>query len=269
MGAYRSGSIFRAGPVMRLDARTASVVGIRLTRGQGSVLSTVVDQSTHPSPAAVRLRRPGWRDPRLLVGLMLIAGSVCLGSWLMTVAGRTTQVYAADGPLVPGEPVDPAHLLLQEVRLPEGAGAYLTPDDVSRGLVAVRTVGDRELVPVSAVARADIVDVRPIAVTPGGALSSGVVEGSLVDLWFIPDPAGQGATSRSSGGTSGSDDVPRQLAAGLTVAEVVKPDGAFSVGSRATVQVLVPVGDLGPVLQALAGHGSVQVVSVPGSVRRP
>src|SRR5699024_7184933 len=35
-----------------------------------------------PSPAAVRLRRPGWRDPRLLLGVVLVAASVALGSSL-------------------------------------------------------------------------------------------------------------------------------------------------------------------------------------------
>ncbi|HEY3436154.1 MAG TPA: hypothetical protein VGK35_00585 [Actinotalea sp.] len=240
-------------------ARTSVVV----EQGGRGLLSTVVDQSTHPSPPALRLRRPGWRDPRLLVGVLLVAASVSLGSWLMTAAGHTTQVYAADGPLVPGEVVDPAHLVVQDVRLPGTAGAYLTPDDLAEDLVAVRTVGDGELVPVSALARADAVGVRPVAVTPDGALSSGVVEGSLVDLWFVADPVDQG------GRATAGDPAPRLLSSGLTVAEVVEPDGAFSVGSRATVQVLVPTTDLPGVLQALADDGSVQVVAVPGSVRRP
>src|SRR5690606_13585820 len=56
-----------------------------------------------PSPAAPRLRRPGWRDPRLAFGLLLVAGSVALGSWAVSSAGRTVAVYAVAETVTPGD----------------------------------------------------------------------------------------------------------------------------------------------------------------------
>jgi hypothetical protein len=205
------------------------------------------DQTTVRSPQAVRLQRPGWRDPRLLLGILLVGGSVALGSGLVAAAGRTVPVYAADGPLVAGETVDAGRLEIRQVRLPDGADAYLSAAvPLASGLVAVRTVGDGELVPLSALGRGADLDLRPVAVTPA------------VDLWYVPaaDPGG--------GSTAASPEAPTQLAASLTVAEVSEPDGAFSVGQGITVQVLVPVDQLAPVLAALASKGSVELVHVPG-----
>ena len=231
-----------------------------------------------PSPPAVRLRRPGWRDPRLLVGVMLVAASVALGSALVSGAARTVPVWAANEPLVPGDPVDVGVLSVREVRLGAAGGAYLPADEaLPEGLVAVRTVDAGELLPASAVAPAGDLGLRPVAITPDGALPGGLREGARVDLWFVPEPRARevlsGAVAR---GTGGEDDTtgggppdtttaPRELARGLVVAEVSAPRDGFSVSSSATVHVLVPRDQLPEVLAAQAADGSVQVVLVPGS----
>ena len=237
--------------------------------------TTAHEQSMLVSPPALRLQRPGWRDPRLLLGVVLVASSVALGSWLVSAAGRTTPVFVTQGPLVAGEAIEAGRLQVRDVRLPEGADLYLTAQEgPPAGLVATRTVGAGEIVPLSAVASSADLDVRPVAVAADEALSADVVEGSVVDLWFVPEPA-PGATAASTEVTidgsepSTSDPgAPRQLAASLTVSEVSTPEGALAVGARATVHVLVPVGELAQVLQALSADGSVQVVHVPGSAPR-
>ncbi|MCU1432201.1 MAG: hypothetical protein JWP95_1306 [Actinotalea sp.] len=216
----------------------------------------------------MRLHRPGWRDPRLLLGVVLVAGSVALGSGLVSAAGRTTPVYVAHGPLVAGEVLELDRLTVEEVRLTGSGDSYLRADEaLPDGLVVVRTVGDAELVPLSALGRADDLAVRPVAITPTGDLPTAVTEGSAVDLWYVPEPGG-GAGSTVTG-SEASSLAPTQLAAGFTVAEVSEPDGAFAVGSAVTVHVLVPVGELAAVLEALAAPGSVEVVHVPGGVPAP
>jgi hypothetical protein len=211
-----------------------------------------------PSPAAVRLRRPGWRDTRLLVGLVLVAVSVVVGASAISAAGRTVPVYVASEPLVPGEPVDAGALAVREVRLAESTARYLEADgDLPVGLVAIRTVGEGELVPAAAVASTGDLGLRPIAIAPDGALSADVVEGSTIDLWFVP--------AVSEAGVEEGANEPYELAGGLTVAEVTEPTGSFSVGAGATVHVLVPRADLSGVLAALADEGSVEIVPVPGA----
>jgi len=196
----------------------------------------------------------------LLLGLVLVAASVAVGSATFSAAARTVPVYVAAEPLVPGEPVDADVLVTREVRLAESLDRYLVADtEVPEGLVAVRTVGRGELVPISAVATSASLDLRPVAVTPRGTPPRGVVEGSTVDLWFVPDADAGGDAGTGAGGE------PHELATGLTVSEVSEPAGGFSVGSGVTVHVLVPRADLAAVLAALSGAGAVELVHVPGA----
>ncbi|WP_199423523.1 hypothetical protein [Actinotalea solisilvae] len=222
-------------------------------------------------PVAPRLRRPGWRDPRLLVGLVLVAGSVALGGWAVGAAARTVPVYVAVGSLVPGQALDEASLAVREVRLDASTDAYLSAaDPLPAGLVVQRTVADGELVPRSALGEVDALEVRPVAVPVEGVLPSGLVAGAVVDLWFVPEVGASPTATATTGATSGSPDDPAAppqpvaLAEALTVAEVGEADGAFAVGGTTTVHVLVPLDRLTTVLAATAAEGELQVVVVPG-----
>lgn len=216
-----------------------------------------------PAPAAARLRRPGWRDPRLLVGLALVAASVVLGSWAVTTAQRTVPVYTARDVLVPGTALDRAVLVVSDVRLGERDRGYLRADEpLPPDAVVVRTVGAGELVPVAAVGRADDLVVRAVAVPLDGPPVTGLVAGARVDLWWTPS-ADRAATAAVPGAADAGR-VPVPLAEALTVAEVSAPEGAFASAGARTVHVLVPVDDLPDVLGALGGDGDVDLVPVPG-----
>ena len=80
---------------------------------------------------------------------------------------------------------------------------------------------------------------------------------SFRGLWFGPGDDTEG----------GDDDPtpPRLLAKALTVAEVDRPEGTFTVGAATTVHVLVPTDDLAEVLAATTSNGTVSVVLVPGT----
>ena len=222
----------------------------------------------HPptSPAALRLRRPGWRDPRLLLGVVLVAGSVALGSTLVSAAGRTVAVYAAAEALVPGDVVDAGALRVREVRLGDADGAYLPADvPLPEGLVAIRTVGAGELVPRAAVADEADLGLRPVAIEPNGALPGGLEAGATVDLWFVPRSPAEPVTAAAGAARGDAVVEPELLVPGVTVAEVSEPRAGLAVGGAVTVHVLVPEGDLPAVLAALASGGSVEVVLVPGA----
>lgn len=115
--------------------------------------------------AVRRLRRPTWRDPRLGVGVLLVAGSVALGTWAVRDAADTVEVYATREAVTPGQSLDASALVVQEVRLGAQESLYLRADaDLPEGAVAVRTVGAGELVPRSALGLSDDVDARPVVV---------------------------------------------------------------------------------------------------------
>jgi hypothetical protein len=213
-----------------------------------------------PAPVASRLRRPTWRDPRLLVGCALVAGSVALGATVVSSARDTAPVYVAAHDLVPGDPVAVSDLRVVDVNLGGEAAGYLAPESggLAAGTVATGVVHSGELLPRAALGKASDVHVRTVAVPVGGMLSDRVEAGSSVDVWFVPKAA-TGATGADAAST------PRRITEGAVVAQVDEPGSSLVGGGQTTVQVLVPQDDLPTVLAALAADGTVTVV--PGGAK--
>ena len=210
-----------------------------------------------PAPVAVRLRRPGWRDPRLLVGVAMVAGSVALGSWVVRSAQTTVPVYVAREALVPGQRIAADDVVVADVQLADGAlERYLRADEpLPADAVAVRVVGQDELVPADALGSAADLDVRSVAIPLERAPSRDVTVGALVDVWFSPAASGADVEAED----------PRQLASSLPVAEVSRPERSLGGAGGSAVHVLVPQGQLPDVLAALASDGVLDVVPVPGT----
>ena len=61
-------------------------------------------------PPAIRYHRPGWRDPRILVGLVIVAASVLVGVKVLAAADDSVGVWAVRKDLPAGTRVDPAEV---------------------------------------------------------------------------------------------------------------------------------------------------------------
>ncbi|WP_205739833.1 hypothetical protein [Georgenia sp. SYP-B2076] len=208
-------------------------------------------------PLARRLRRPTWRDPRLGIGLLLVAGSVAVGTWAVRDAAATTDVYAARQALVPGDVLDAEALVVEQVRLRAPEGRYLlAADGPPESSVVIRTVGAGELVPRTAVGRSDAVDLRPVVVPLGLSVPADLGPGTVVDLWLTLPPV-----ARTASGEPAQAADPALLAADLVVAEVLEDSSMFVGGTGVSVELLVPRLSLPDVLGALASDG--QLVAVP------
>ena len=109
-----------------------------------------------PRPAPAAADRPGWRNPRLLLGLVLVAGSVVLGARLLAAADDTVGVWAVARDLPAGAALDDgrpgaASGPLPRRRRPRTATSSAT-DDVPKGATLNRPVSAGELLPRSAFA---------------------------------------------------------------------------------------------------------------------
>ena len=158
-------------------------------------MSLTETRATEPlpgSPRATRHRGSAWRDPRLLVGVVLVAGSALVGATLLS-GEETVDVWATRDALSAGEPVRADGLVRREVRFADQADAdrYLTADQpLPVGASLTRDVGAGELLPRAAVADsqpATVVEV-PLRVA-GEAVPLTVRTGSVVDVWVTPDPS--------------------------------------------------------------------------------
>lgn len=202
-------------------------------------------------PLARRVRRPSWRDPRLGMGVLLVAGSVALGAWAVDDASATVEVYAARDTLTPGTALDDDALVVLEARPPDGT-YVLAADGVPADAVVTRTVGAGELLPAAALGVAADVDVRPVVVPVGAALPTSAAPGARVDLWHAPEP-----------GPGEDAPAPALVATDLELSEIREDDSMLG-SVAAAVEVLVPEDEVGAVLAARAAGGDLVVVPVAG-----
>ncbi|MCW2738913.1 MAG: hypothetical protein JWN97_3557 [Nocardioides sp.] len=142
-------------------------------------------------PAATRTTSPGWRDPRLWIGVVLVTGSVVAGARLLSGADDMTPVWAASTDLVAGQTLTADDLTATRVRFDEGADRqrYLSVDDeLPAALTLDRPLTAGELVPVGALG--EEVDDGTVDVSIALAaehVPTHVVRGSHVDVWVIGD----------------------------------------------------------------------------------
>ena len=187
------------------------------------------------SPSASRLGRARWLDARLVIGLLLVLGSIAIGARVVAAADETTLVLVATDELEPGMVVGASDLREQAVRIDSGLEHYVAAESSLDGYVVVRPVGAGELLPVAAVAPSDAAatkDLRYLTMAiPSRESPAGLGRGSHVDVWVDPDD-GVGAT-----------DAPRvaeQLLADVVVTEYDQGGGGLA-GPSDTASVTLAV----------------------------
>jgi hypothetical protein len=214
-------------------------------------MSTVATPVPVASPAAVRAGGVRWRDPRLAVGLAVIALCTLLGARALAAADDTVAVWAAGHTLSAGERVGAEDLVRVDVRFGSQSAAdrYLSANGgLPDGAVVDRAVDEGELLARSAVA---------------GAGAAALTEVPLsVETGAVPDTLRVGATVDVY--VTLRDSTAAQLVLD-DVAVVAAPVSGTSLGPTATRQVIVGVRQdqaarLPRSLAALAG-GAVTLTS--------
>ena len=198
---------------------------------------------------STRRDRGGARpDPRLVIGIALVAGSA-LGVWALVEAlDDTTEVLVAAETLTPGSRIEPSGLRVESVRLGALAGGYVLPADVpDEGLVVVRTVRAGELVPIASVAEDDTAGLTTVVVQSRGPLAGEVRPGALVDVWSAAELE------------RGAVEPPAVLVSGAEVGAVVEADGMMA-SAGPSVELLIPREKTAAMLEALASGDAIDLV---------
>lgn len=195
------------------------------------VVHTAESDGAQPAPA-LRHQSAGWRDPRLVVGVLIVATSVLVGSVVFAHADDTTVVWGARRTLQIGATVSAEDLETRRVGLDAAdLHKYLKAAGAGPiGQVLQREVGAGELLPVGALAaEGGEVGVRvPLAVGVADVPAS-VQVGTVVDVWVT---AREGATDGAAGATRAFDQV-RVLA-------ITRDRDSLAPDSTRSVIVLVP-----------------------------
>ena len=213
---------------------------------------TTGDLATSPptpgsSPPAARAQTPGWRDPRLAAGVVIVAVCVLLGARVLGAADDTVAVWSLRHDVSAGATLDTADLAPVRVRLTGTAADRYLPATagLAPGVTAAHDLSVGELLPRSAILSDPgpaLVEV-PLSVAPDD-LPASVRRGAVVDVWVTPKVAGAGEEARAR---LALDDV-------VVVAVPARGD---SLAPQTTQQVIVGVeesqsGRLGDALGQLA-----------------
>ena len=187
-------------------------------------------------------------DPRLLIGLVLIAGSTTGVFALVSGLDDAREVYVARETLTPGTRVDAGDLATESVRLGRSAANYLAAGDLGDGtLVVVRTVHPGELVPSGAVAGEDSTGLATVVVPSRGPLPADVGRGTLVDVWTAAELE------------RGVFEPPAVLVSGAEVAGIIEQQGMVA-SDGVSVELLIPREKVAAMLEALAAGDAIDLV---------
>ena len=212
-------------------------------------------------------------DLRLVLGVLLVVGSVAGVYAIVAAADRRVTVYAAASALTPGERIDAGDLVQRSVALDGADRLYLAVGRIpSGGLVVTQPVAKGELLPTSSVDSSSGVRSTSLVLQLATRVSGAVVPGATIDIWAAADPdavgtvtasntPGDPATDSMDSAPSAGTVAPTVIVSAATVVKVLDDSGGFSVASTgSSVEVLVPRSKVARLLQAIAQKASLSVV---------
>ena len=214
-------------------------------------MASPADVPAGPTPR--RVRPPRWLDLRLVLGVLLVLGSVLLGARVVGSADATVPVWAVTGDLAAGTELRAGDLRAVDVRLADAADGYLSTSTRPEGRTLSRAVGAGELLPRAALEESSEL-VQLALPVQSGYVPPGLLRGQVVDVYAVADPA--------AGATGTADGAVTLVVREATVQAVSgRSDGVLSTPTTA-IQVVVAVAadDAPEILGAIAGRPLVVVV---------
>lgn len=212
-------------------------------------MSRVRNLGTQQLHHATRAGRPGWRDPRLWIGVAVVIASVAAGARVVGSAEDTVAVWALAEDVGAGDTLTHEDLVARQVDLGDARtlDRYLPAVEDLPGdrRTLLRTLGAGELLPRAALGGAGEGQVHRVPVwAPSEAVPPGLGPGAVVDVWAA----------------GGSDRPAERLLDDVVVLEV--PEATGTLGPQGSRQVVLGVpaeadGALAPTISAAVDGGVV------------
>lgn len=215
------------------------------------------------TPTAQRLRKPSWRDSRLLIGLLLVLASTAIGAYVVSRADDRAPMYAAKAGLMAGQPLTADDVVRVDVQLGDASVDYVSADAaLPDQYFVLREVRAGELIPRSAVGPRDEATSQPVTLQVDATSASTLQEGSVVDI-YVNRPAAQQKGAIGTAQFAG----PVLALEGITVVGLSTDDGVMG-GSRDTqpVQVMVPKDKVKELVGDVDLGAKITLVAVPGAL---
>jgi len=199
---------------------------------------------------ASRLRAPGWRDPRLIVGVILVLLSVTGVVALVQSMDARQGYWAASVDIVPGAQVSAADFHIVQANISESADRYWSAEDkLPPEFLVSSTIRQGELLPTKGVAESDPDGRQQVGVRVSEDMPAAVNLGSRADVWVaLLDDDGRGFEE------------PNKLVGNAEVVGIDDNASTFAVADTTTVYLMLSQDSLPAVLDAQANGAQISLV---------
>jgi hypothetical protein len=135
----------------------------------------------------VRAARPGWRDPRLWIGVAIVAASVLVGAKFLGDADNSVAVWSVSDDMGAGDTVGDADVVARNVRFVQASDAdrYVAADEpLPDDATLTRDIGAGELLPRSAIGTSAETSLKTLTFEfEGAGVPAGLAQGDRVDVY--------------------------------------------------------------------------------------
>lgn len=191
-----------------------------------------------------------WKDPRLVVGVILLLISIIACTQLIAAARAGIPVYQTTRPIAQGETLGPGNIRIVDVR-PESE-AYVPAGEMPSDARTLVNLGPGELIARSAVTTQAKDDQRTIVVSVSDGLPDSVAPGTRLELWFVPTAQ-----------IGSQDKQPPKLITGkATLVKVLGESGILAGQGASRIEVRLNVDDISGILESAHGNGTLSAVPV-------
>ncbi|HIW47540.1 MAG TPA: flagellar biosynthesis protein FlgA [Candidatus Yaniella excrementigallinarum] len=199
---------------------------------------------------ASRLRAPGGRDPRLIVGVILVLLSVTGVVALVQSMDARQGYWAASVDIVPGAQVSAADFHIVQANISESADRYWSAEDkLPPEFLVSSTIRQGELLPTKGVAESDPDGRQQVGVRVSEDMPAAVNLGSRADVWVaLLDDDGRGFEE------------PNKLVGNAEVVGIDDNASTFAVADTTTVYLMLSQDSLPAVLDAQANGAQISLV---------
>ena len=88
-----------------------------------------------PEESSMRMHKPGFKDPKLIVGLILILISIAGVIGIIRINNQTYTYYTAKNDISIGQKITPDMLIEKQVNLGDSKDHYLSREQIGRAHV--------------------------------------------------------------------------------------------------------------------------------------
>ena len=216
-----------------------------------------------PEESTMRIHKPGFKDPKLIVGLVLILISIAGVIGIIRINNQTYTYYTAKGDIPIGQKITPDMLVTKEVNLGDSKDRYLSREQIESGkYIAVRQIPAGEFISSSSAQENIRENRRLITVTLDRGLAATFKPGEHVDVWVISPEKEKQKVPENEGNGEQHESEQNPLVQNAEISSIVVDEGVLGANGHANIRLWIDAEKLPGILQAISSDAKITLVPI-------